>query len=58
MCKIYDFGGVGAQTYKEKCTCGRIVEVSAQQDNDPEFYTTIYVKCICGKSVEFTLPYR
>ncbi len=58
MCKIYDFGGIGAHTYTEYCECGRKIEVSTQQDNDPEFYTTIYVKCVCDKSVEFTLPYR
>lgn len=54
--KMYDFGKKFAQTYKEKCECGKEIEVSTQQDSGPEYYTTIFVKCVCGKSVLFELP--
>ena len=54
--ELYDFGGSHAQTYSKTCTCGRVIEVSTQQDRDPEYYTDIYVKCECGKSVAFSLP--
>ena len=53
---LYDFGSEFAQTFKEKCTCGRLVKVSTQKDNHPEYRTEIYVQCLCGKSVEFSLP--
>jgi hypothetical protein len=53
---MYDFGSEYAQTYKEICECGRIVELSTQTDNCPEYYTDVYVKCECGKSVHFELP--
>lgn len=54
--KFYDFGGEYAQTYSETCECGRVIEVSTQIDDYPEYYTDIYVKCDCGKSVAFSLP--
>lgn len=53
---FYDFGSDVAQTYKEKCSCGEVIEISTQRDNGPEYYTYIYVKCRCGKSVPFSLP--
>lgn len=53
---MYDFDKECAQTYKEKCVCGKEIEVSTQQDGCPEYYTEIYVKCTCGKSVNFSLP--
>ena len=53
---MYDFGGDSAQTYSESCECGRVIEVSTQTDNCPEYYTDVYVKCVCGKSVAFLLP--
>ena len=53
---MYDFGDEFAQTYKEKCTCGKTIEVSTQKEECPESYTTIYVKCDCGESVCFILP--
>ena len=56
MSDIYDFGGKFAQTYKEECECGRVIEVSTQTDREPEYYTEVFVKCECGKSVFFLLP--
>jgi len=53
---IYDFGGKNAQTYKELCECGNKIEVSTKKDDGPEYYTDIYVKCKCGKSICFNLP--
>jgi hypothetical protein len=53
---IYDFGGFAAQTYQETCQCGKVIEVSTQQDTRPEYQTEIYVRCSCGKSVGFLLP--
>ena len=51
-----DFGGKWAQTYTEKCECGNVIEVSTQPDRHPEYYTEVFVKCPCGKSVGFYLP--
>ncbi len=53
---IYDFGGQFSQVYTDVCSCGDLVEVSTQQDETPEYYTDVYVKCDCGKSVKFELP--
>ena len=33
-----------------------IIEILTQPDRHPEYYTQIFVKCSCGKSVEFCLP--
>ena len=52
----YDFGGRAAQTYTKVCDCGRTIDVSTQQDRYPEYTTLIFVKCVCGNSVEFKLP--
>jgi len=54
---MYDFGNQSAQTYREKCECGREVEVSTQRNQSPEYYTDVYVRCMhCGGSVHFSLP--
>lgn len=53
---LYDFGSDVSQTYKNTCECGKEIEVSTQQDSGPEYYTDVYVKCDCGKSVYFELP--
>lgn len=46
-----------AQTYRAACNqCGREVEVVTQQNNDPEYYTEIHVKCQCGGAAKFELP--
>jgi len=44
------------RAYIEKCMCGKEIQVFTQPDNDPEYYTTIYVKCDCGDFVKFSLP--
>lgn len=54
--EMYDFGGSCAETYEAVCECGERVEVSTQQDCDPEYYADVYVKCSCGRSVYFSLP--
>ncbi len=36
--------------------CGREVVVRTQKDDDPEYYTTVYVVCGCGSDVRFRLP--
>ena len=51
-----DFGGCDAQLYTKICACGNTIEVSTQKDDVPEYYTDIYIKCSCGKSVHFILP--
>ena len=56
MMDLYDFGDECAQTYTKECECGKTHEVSTQQDSCPEYYTDIYIKCDCGKSVGFELP--
>jgi len=56
MADMYDFGGEFAQTYKEECECGKVIEVSTQEDENPEYHTAVFVKCDCGKSVCFSLP--
>ncbi len=54
---MFDFGGEYAQTYTSKCSkCGKVFEVSTQDDDRPEYYTDIYIRCDCGNSVEFILP--
>lgn len=52
----YDFGGKYAQTYKCKCKCGNIIEISTQDDSCTEYRADIYFKCMCGGSVYFSLP--
>ena len=53
---LYDFGSEYAETYTEKCACGREIEVSTQRDRGPEYYTSVYIRCTCGLSVSFSLP--
>ena len=51
-----DFDSEYSETTAETCKCGRVIEVSGQKDNCPEYVITIYVRCACGLSVEFNLP--
>ena len=53
---MYDFDSEDAQTYCEQCECGKIIAVSTQEDDRPEYYTKIFIKCQCGRSVKFKLP--
>lgn len=57
MSDSYDFGGDAAQTYSSRCSCGTLIEVSAQKDHSgAEYGSDIYVKCGCGESVYFDIP--
>ena len=56
MSGLYNFGSEYAQTYSKECSCGKAVEVSTQKDNNPEYYTEIWVKCACGKEMKFDIP--
>ena len=51
-----DFNGAFSQTYQESCKCGQIITLSSQEDDRPEYYHTVFVKCKCGNSVKFCLP--
>lgn len=43
--------------YIQKCKwCGVDLEVFTQKDEDPEYYTNIYIICMCGECVHFRLP--
>ena len=53
---MYDFDCEFSQVYKNKCECGKVIEVSTQKDENPEYYTDVFVRCDCGKSVAFILP--
>ena len=48
---MYDFNEEFAETYANQCACGKVIEVSTQKDNFPEYMTEVYVRCTCGKSV-------
>jgi hypothetical protein len=56
MCEFYDFGGRESQVYTKTCDCGKVHEVSTQEDIEPEYYTSVFIKCDCGRSVGFELP--
>jgi len=51
---LYDFGSEFAKTYSEECECGKTIEVSTPNSADME--ALIYVRCSCGRSIEFILP--
>lgn len=53
---MYDFGCKYGQVYTDVCSCGKKHEVSTQRDDCPEYHTTIYLKCGCGRSIGFSLP--
>ncbi len=42
--------------YKEPCDCGRINTLYTQEDDKPEYYTDVYLECICGNFIHFRLP--
>ena len=44
------------QEYSKTCNCGLTLTVYTQEDNHPEYYTTVKVKCFCGSLVSFKLP--
>ena len=43
--------------YTKKCeNCGKEHSIYTQDDNNPEYYTDVYIKCSCGARIEFKLP--
>ena len=56
MSDIYDFNGDCAETFKQTCKCGFEHQISTQCDDEPEYYTDIFVMCKCGESTKFELP--
>ena len=43
--------------YDQRCACGKVITVLTQEDDCPEYYTTITVMCQkCGNPVNFDLP--
>jgi hypothetical protein len=43
--------------YREECkNCGRFCTVLTQRDNYPEYYTYVYIQCVCGDYIKFDLP--
>ena len=57
MSEFYDFGGKYAQEFESKCNkCKKEISISTQKDENPEYYTDVFVKCKCGGSVSFRLP--
>lgn len=43
--------------YSEKCDCGNEIEYLTQTDNDPEYYTTVFIKCDkCKKYIWLEIP--
>jgi rRNA maturation endonuclease Nob1 len=43
--------------YKKECeNCKKIVTLKTQADECPEYYTTVYILCVCGDYVNFVLP--
>ena len=43
--------------YIKKCPLCLIENTMlTQHDNDPEYYTEIYLQCQCGNFIEFNLP--
>ena len=57
MSELYNFNCKFSQTYSNKCVCGQEIDISTQEDNSPEYYSIIFIKCTkCGKSIKFSLP--
>ena len=55
--KMYDFGGKYAQTFKGRCNkCRKVLSVSTQKDDNPEYYTDVFIKCQCGGSALIVIP--
>lgn len=42
--------------YRNKCTCGEAHEVLTQNNDDPEYYTDIFIPCKCGEYVKIVIP--
>lgn len=42
--------------YNFKCRCGRVYKCLAQVDEEPEYYTALFLRCDCGEYVKMVLP--
>ena len=42
--------------YEMICKCGKKHIIYTQEDDMPEYYTDVHVKCDCGNYVNFDLP--
>lgn len=59
--KLHEFGDThdGKVEYMQHCSgCGKAYLVRTQHDNEPEYYTRVYVKCTAcdDEWVKFNLP--
>ncbi len=55
--RLEDVCKLDRHEYTKNCElCGLKLEVFTQADNDPEYYTDIYVRCNCGEYIHFELP--
>jgi len=53
----FDTPELGRHKYTKICECcGMPVTVLAQEDDNPEYRTEIYVQCQCGEYAAFSLP--
>jgi len=44
------------QEYTQECpSCSKALTIISQKDHNPEYYTSVYVKCECGEWVEFVV---
>lgn len=43
--------------YTNKCiNCSKEIKLFTQIDNNPEYFTYVYIQCNCGEYVRFDLP--
>ncbi len=43
--------------YSQKCkTCDHEITLWTQKDDNPEYHTDIYIHCVCGAFIHFSLP--
>jgi len=55
--KVEEIRELDRYPYRKRCDrCGREITVYTQEDDDPEYYTDIYVPCVCGNYLKFKLP--
>lgn len=47
---------LGQELYINTCACGREQHIRTQKDDNPEYYTDIFIKCSCGEWIKFSLP--
>jgi hypothetical protein len=42
--------------YEKTCKCGKKFVLLSQKNDDPEYYTSLYLLCECGEYVKFNIP--